>query len=79
MSHLSKDETVRVLINLDTLAASGAPDRRRAWAHLFIAVHLIQKEIPSPEKLTRERFLYLAGKVYDSVYDALERGSGIEA
>lgn len=74
MAEFSKADTVRILTNLDTMGASHIPDRRRAWAHLFIAIGLIQKELPDPELLTRERFLELAGRVYDSIYGALRSG-----
>lgn len=70
----SKADTVRILTNLDILSADHIPDRRRAWAHLFIALGLIQKELPDPEMLTRERFMELAGKVHDHVYGALTSG-----
>ncbi len=79
MSDISQMETVRILSNLDAMSASHIPDRRRAWAHLFIALALIQKELPDPEKLTRERFMELAGKVYYKVYAALESGEGPSA
>lgn len=68
---MSKNDVVRVLVNLDTLAANSASPKRRAWAHLFIACGLIQKELPDPEMLTRERFMALAGKVHDTAYGAL--------
>lgn len=74
MSDLSKEDVVRILVNLDTLSAGHIPEHRRAWAHLFIACGLIQKALPSPQKLTRERFLWLAGSVYDRIYGALADG-----
>ncbi len=60
MSDFSKMDTVRVLANLDIMSAGHIAARRRAWAHLFIACGLIQKELPDPEKLTRERFMETA-------------------
>lgn len=79
MSDLSKADAVRILVNLDALSASHIPDRRRAWAHLFIACGLIQKELPNPEALTRERFMDLAGRVHDSIYAALGSEEGPRA
>lgn len=64
----SKADAVRILTNLDTLGAGAIPDQRRAWAHLFIAMALLQKTLASPEKLTRQRFMDLAGKVHDFMY-----------
>jgi hypothetical protein len=74
VSYFSKADTVQVLMNLDTLGAAHIPDHRRAWAHLFIAMGLIQKGLPDPEQLTRARFMELAGKVHDHVYQALHTG-----
>lgn len=71
MTDFTKEDTVRILINLDTMGAGHISDRRRAWAHLFIACGLIQKELPDPEKLTKEHFMVLAGKVHDHIYGAL--------
>lgn len=79
MSQFSKADTVRILANLDLVGANHIPDARRAWAHLFIACGLIQKELPDPEKLTRERFMELAGRVHDSIYGALTSGAGPQA
>lgn len=76
MTNFSKADVVRILVNLDTMSVGHIPDRRRAWAHLFIACGLIQKELPNPEQLTRERFCELAGKVHDSIYGALASGEG---
>jgi hypothetical protein len=79
MTEMSKNEVVRVLVNLDVMAAGSASPKRRAWAHLFIACGLIQKELPNPEQLTRERFMALAGKVHDSIYGALASEEGPRA
>ncbi len=67
---ISQTDAVRILVNLDTMAGN-IPDARRAWAHLFIACGLIQKMLPDPQPLTRERFMELAGKVHDRIYGAL--------
>ena len=79
MTEFSKNDAVRILVNLDIMGAGDIPDRRRAWAHLFIACGLIQKELPNPQKLTRERFMELAGKVHDRIYSALESTDGAQA
>lgn len=71
MADFSKEDAVRILENLDAMSAAHIPDERRAWAHLFIALALIQKVLPSPLKLERERWLWLCGKVYDKVFEAL--------
>ena len=70
----SQADTVRILTNLDAGAGGHITAKRRAWAHLFIACGLIQRELPDPEKLTRERFMELAGKVHDKIYNALSTG-----
>ena len=74
MSKFDQMETVRILSNLDAMSAGHIPAARRAWAHLFIALGLIASETPSTMVLTRERFMELAGKVYDRVYGALKQG-----
>lgn len=74
-----KNDAVRILANLDAMSASHIPEARRAWAHLFIACGLIQKTMPNPEKLTRERFMELAGKVHDKIYGALASEFGPSA
>lgn len=79
MSDFTKDDTVRILVNLDAMGAGHISNGRRAWAHLFIACGLIQKELPSPERLTRERFLSLAGSVYDNIFRALASNDGPQA
>jgi hypothetical protein len=79
MADFSKADAVRILTNLDTMSAGHIPARRRAWAHLFIAMGLIQTELPNPEQLTRERFMELAGKVWDKVYGALASSDGPSA
>lgn len=79
MTDFSKADVVRILVNLDAMSAGHIPGRRRAWAHLFIACGLIQSELPNPEKLTRERFMELAGKVWDKVYGALASSNGPSA
>lgn len=70
----NKADVVRILVNLDTLSAGHIPPARRAWAHIFIAAGLIQTEMADPEKLTRERFMELCGKVHDAIFAALEKG-----
>lgn len=72
---MTKVEAVRVLANLDTMCAPHIPDQRRAWAHMFIALGLLQKVLPNPELMTRERFMELAGSVYDTTYNALRSAS----
>jgi len=74
MAAFTKADVLRILVNLDELAAPSAPDRIRAWAHIFIAAGLVQRELPSPEQLTRERFMELAGKVHDDIYKGLKSG-----
>lgn len=74
MSDFSKSGAVRILVNLDTLSCGHIPAPRLAWAHTFVAIGLVQRSLPDPMKLTRERWLELAGKVYDKIYGALENG-----
>ncbi len=74
MTDLTQMDTVRILENLDAMTSNITP-RRRAWAHLFIACGLIQRELKDPEMLTRERFCELAGKVHDKIYGALASGT----
>jgi hypothetical protein len=75
VSQFSKEDTVRILTNLDIMGAAHIPDERRAWAHL-IAMGLLQKVIPDPVKLSRERWLTLAASIYDKTYGALANGEG---
>lgn len=67
----SKMDVVKILVNLDTLSAGHVPAERLAWAHLFVACGLIQRTLPNPELLTRERFTELAGKVHDTIFKSL--------
>jgi len=79
MTDFSKSDAVRILVNLDTLSCGHIPSPRLAWAHIFVALGLIQRSLPNPVKLTRERWLELAGKVYDKVYSSLEDPTGPSA
>ena len=69
---MTQAEAVRVLVNLDAIGASSIPDIQRVWAHLFIAMGLVQKNLPNPQALTREEFMELAGSVHDTVYGSLK-------
>lgn len=71
MAELSQLDVVKILENLDAMTAAHIPEPKRAWAHIFIACALLQKVTPSPQLLTREKFLWACGKVYDSLYGVL--------
>jgi hypothetical protein len=79
VSNFSKADVVQILTNLDIMSAAHIPRARRAWAHLFIACSLIQLEMKDPEMLTRERFMALAGKVHDRLFDSLRSPNNPEA
>ena len=74
MRDINKNDAVRILTNLDVMTCGHIPGPRLAWAHLFVACGIIQRELPDPVKLTRDRFMDLAGKVHDKIYSALESG-----
>lgn len=78
MSDFNKNDAVQILTNLDAMTCGHIPGPRLAWAHMFVACGIIQREIPGTMKLTRERFMELAGKVHDRIYSALE-SKGVEA
>jgi hypothetical protein len=79
VSQFSKEDTVRILNNLDIMSAGHIPPERRAWAHMFIALGLLQQVAPSAEVFTRERWLRFAGIIYDNVYGALSSEKGPQA